>query len=261
MAIYRNIGVTGIFFSGNYANSNESYVGIYGSSRSATFDMRNEGNGSVNLPVDAIGSAEILEEAGCASYVEGISSTALTTSPTILASRSFTSPSSGYVLAIGTCQGQTNHVNGTVSSAQFGVSDVSSAFPEAQDVLFYVHPGMPSGWFDRPVTVHGLFPVSAGTQTFYFLGVENSHEFTAYDKSLTLVFIPSAYGITDDPGALVSAVTEERSNVQSRAITAQDVAAERAECERLNNERVRRELEDMRARIDELERELEQERR
>ena len=259
MGIYRDIGVTGIFLSGNYAASNDPLVGIYGSSRSATFDMRNEGNGSVVFPSDAIGSSEILEEAGCASYVEGVAGTALTTLPTILASRSFTSPASGYVLAIGTCQGQTNHVNGTTSSANFGVSRSSTTFPEAQEVLFYVHSGMPSGWFDRVVTVHCLFPVAAGTSTFYFLGEENSNDFTAYDKSLTLVFIPSAYGITDDPGAVASVVTDERSNVQSRVITAQDIAAEQAECERLNEERIRRELDEMRARIDELERELERE--
>ena len=54
-------------------------------------------------------------------------------------------------------------------------------------------------------------------------------------------------------------MTDERSNVQSRVITAQDIAAEQAECERLNEERIRRELDEMRARIDELERELERE--
>ena len=185
MGIYRDIGVTGIFLSGNYAGSNDSYLGIYGTSRTANFDMRLDGNSSVNLPVNAIGSSEILEEAGCASYVEGVAGTALTTLPTILASRSFTSPASGYVLAIGTCQGQTNHVNGTTSSANFGVSRSSTTFPEAQEVLFYVHSGMPSGWFDRVVTVHCLFPVAAGTSTFYFLGEENSNDFTPHAASCT----------------------------------------------------------------------------
>jgi hypothetical protein len=260
MGIYRDVGSTGIFLSGNYAGSNDSYLGIYGSSRSATFDVRLEGNSSVNLPTDAIGSTEILEEAGCASYVEGVASVSLDLTPVAIASRSIVAPSDGYILAIATCQGQTYHNNGTPSSAHFGVSDVANSFPGAQDVLYYVSSNMPTGWFDRVVTVHGLFPVSFGTHTFYFLGEENSNDFTAYDASLTLVFIPTAYGTTDVPGALVSNATEERSSTQSKAITAQDIAAERTECERLNEERIRRELDEMRARIDELENELERER-
>jgi len=259
MGIYRAIGSNGIFLTGNFGGTNESYLGIYGSSLSATFDMRQTGNSTVLLPTDAIGSSEILEEAGCASYVEGLSSIALTSLPTVIASRSITAPAVGYVLAIATCQGQTYHNNGAASSAHFGVSSSASAFPEAQDVLYYVHSEMPTGWFDRVVTVHGLFPVTSGTSTFYFLGEELNNNFTAFDRSLTLLFIPSAYGVISDPGALATGSTDERSNVQSKRITAGDIAAEQAECERLNKERIQRELDEMRARIDALERELESE--
>ena len=261
MRIYRNIGTPGLFLSGNYAASNESYLGIYGSSRSAIFDMRTEGSGSVSLPVDAIGSSEILEEAGCASFVDGLANVDLETTPTTLAVRSLTAPASGHVLVIATCQARTNHVNAYTSSANFGVSTSSSGFPSAQDVLFYITSGMPSGLFDRPLTVHGLFPVSAGTNTFYFLGQEINNDFTVWDVSLTAIFIPSAYGTVDDPGAVAAVATEEPSVSQSKVITPQDIAAERVESERLNDERIRRELDEMRAKIEELERELEEERR
>jgi len=261
MAIYRDIGSTGIYMAGNYAGSNDSYASISGSARTATFDMRMEGNSSVNLPVDAIGSSEILEEAGCASYLlaGGIS---LSSTPTTIASRSIAAPSSGYVLVIGTCQGQTYHNIGTASSAQFGVSNASGTMPSAQDALYYVHAGMPTGWFDRVVTVHGLFPVTEGTNTFYLLGRELSNDFTCYNTSLTLVYIPTAYGTVTEPTTLASSGAEEHPGTVSRsALTAQDIAAEQAECERLNEERIRRELGEMRSRIDDLQRELDRERR
>lgn len=69
-----------------------------------------------------------------------------------------------------------------------------------------------TGFFDYPVTVHGLFSVAAGNNTFFLLAKEFSGSLSAFDMQLTLVFFPTTYGTVDPtlaaPGADNSADTE-----------------------------------------------------
>jgi hypothetical protein len=114
-------------------------------------------------------------------------------------SRSITVPASGFVLAIGTCQANAFHTNGTTTNASFGVSDAAGVIPSTQDVGFFFESGLPSGQRLLPVTVQAIFSVTAGTHTFYFLGEEIAGDVSVNDMTLSLIYVPAQYGSVATP--------------------------------------------------------------
>jgi hypothetical protein len=245
---------------GNYDNTGSPRVSIFGASRSATFDMTQSGNSSVSLPTDAVSSIEIHNEPGTASYTEGGGSgTAIGASVTVIGSRSITVPSSGYVLVLASGQVTMNHVNGTDSYCQFGVSDNNAAFPPNQDITVGLDDNAPSGYYHMGSTFHGLFGVAgAGTYTYYFLGDETSGTFTLYDAQLTLLYIPTNYGTVMPTKQGIA--QEETRGEGWPGMTAATVAAERSESEAANMARIERELSDMRAEFEALREEMKERR-
>jgi hypothetical protein len=170
-------------------------ISMFGSSTSAAFNMGTVGNSSVQLPASSIGTSEIENETGVVSYAEGLSGLALDASIMMLAAQTISIPAPGYVLVIGTCQVEPNHTNTVTTSADFGVSASLAAFPANQDCLFRLDSDLPTGYYDFPITCHGLFSESsAGSYTYYLLGRENTGNVTVYDFQLTCVYIPTAYG-------------------------------------------------------------------
>ena len=254
--VRRSTGSNGFMIDGNYSAMNETRVSITGSS-SSYFRTDQTGDGSVILPAGAISDTEILDEPGAASYTEGLSSVTLTGDPTTIGIQSITCPTSGYVLAIGTCQGRSSHTTGTSSSAQFGVS-TDATLPENQDVGFYFPSGNPSGTYDIPVTVHGLFEVTAGSHDFYLLGQSLAGTHYAFDRQLTLVFLPTSYG-TIEPTVAGANVPDDQAPVKS--IPAGDAASIHAASAAANDARIEDELAALRARVEELERDRDDNRR
>jgi hypothetical protein len=254
--VYRSTSAAGFTVDGNYSATNEPRVTINGSARDALFYMDQSGNSSVQLPLDAIYDAEILDEPGVASNKEGAAGITLDGTLQTLLSRSLTCPSSGYVLVIGTAQPQIGHVQGTTSSADFGVSASSSSLPDNQDMGLIIASGVPSGTFQYPVTVHGLFSVSSGSNTFYLLADKSTGSFTVYDRQLTLVFIPTAYGtVTATKLAGEQNIPDEDAPKVS-SLSLSDIEAEKAESEAFNSARIERELAEMRAQIEALKAEM-----
>lgn len=251
--VARNTATPAFIVDGNYNGTAEPRVSIEGSSRSAHFRMDQTGDQCVVLPANAVGAAEVLDEPGVASYAEGGSTgIALATGAfSTLSLRTIVTPSSGYVLAIASCQARTLHSNGSQSSANFGVSESSTSLPANQDLLWRVLASMPSGNHDIPLTVHGLFRVaSAGSYTYYFLGNALEGTFYAYDFQFTLVYFPTMYG-TVQPTLAVA----EREGDDARGgspLGDAFAAAERAETEAANAARIERELAAMREEIEEL---------
>ena len=94
----RTTGVAGFVVDGNYSSTGQPLVGIYGTSRSAIFNMSQTEDNSVALPDNSISSTEILDEPGVAqqntSSIINIPSTTMTDIDTI----SVTIPSSGYIV-------------------------------------------------------------------------------------------------------------------------------------------------------------------
>lgn len=245
--VSRNDAQTGFVVDGNYIGSEEPSVSINGSTRSAAFNMYNSGNNSVILPQDVISSSELSNEPGAVSFTEGVGSVTLTTAHTTIASQSITVPTDGYVLVIGTCQGQASHTTGTNSAAEFGVSDVSNAFPDNQDVLLQVPPDAGSGTYCVPTTCTGLFDVAVGTHTLYFLGRASSGSFAAFDIQFSIIFIPTTYGTVKPTLASGASGTDDG---PAREITDADVAAQRAASEETNIARLEREIEEIHAELD-----------
>ncbi len=102
------------------------------------------------------------------------------------------------------------------------------------------------------VSVQWLFPVSAGTNTFYFLGDLLGGTWRVNSRNLTLAYFPTAYGTVSRTVAAPPSNPEQRTAEPGHALTEADIAAERAESEAFNNARIERELAEMEAKIAEL---------
>ena len=257
--VNRATSYAGFTVDGNYGNSNDPRVSITGATSSAVFDMSTTGNNSVALPADAVSNSEILDEPGVASNGEN-ASTLIGADPTVILSRSITVPASGYVLVMSSCQLTLIHSTGTASRAELGVSDNNTSFPYNQDIMAGLPGGAASGTYYIPVTTHGLFTVaSAGTYTYYFLGdlFDAAANFRSWDPQLTLVYIPTAYGSVVTPLAGSGSSSEDGSG-GNPGMTAAELAAERSASIADNDARVQRELSEMRAEIDALKREMEE---
>ncbi|MDP3025211.1 MAG: hypothetical protein Q8O10_06720 [candidate division Zixibacteria bacterium] len=155
------------------------------------------GNSSVILPNGSISAAEILDEPGVASNANSDGVAITSTALAIILSRTITAPAAGFVLVLGTTQFEVSHTTGTSDLYNIGVSGSSTALPANQDLFTSVIAALPTGIYQKVVSPHGLFVVSAGANTFYLLGekvASTSVNATAFDSQLTLVFFPTAYG-------------------------------------------------------------------
>jgi len=256
--VRRSTSSYGFTVDANYGGTKDPYVNIDGSSRDAIFNMSLSGNSSVQLPSDAIYDYEILDEPGVASNKDGSSQVTLTGATQTLLSRTITCPSSGYVLVIGTAQPQFNHVKGTSTGGTFGVSTSSSSFPVNQDVLVAIPSSAEDGTYYSAVTVHGLFSVSSGNNTFYFLADKYSGGTVyVFDMQLTLAYFPTAYGGVVSTKIAGEPDVPDDQALEAPAITDADVTAEQAEAEAFNTARLERELAEIRARVEALEQEQE----
>ncbi|HMA77376.1 MAG TPA: hypothetical protein VKO43_08710, partial [Candidatus Krumholzibacteriaceae bacterium] len=161
LTVRRNTGSIGFIVDGNWAGTGNPLVGIQGSSSGTLFHTNNSGNSSVSLPANAVSSAEMLNEPGTASYMNGLTATIIGADATVIGSRSITVPASGYVLVMSSAQLTIGHTNGTSSRAEFGVSDSSTELPGNQDVMAGLPSGAPTGNYYIPITGHGLFSVGS----------------------------------------------------------------------------------------------------
>jgi|GEM_PF-528968 len=192
-----NSGTPGFVVDGNFNGSQSTVVHIDGD-YSMSFYTNVEGDPSVNLPTDAIASDEVLDEPGVAGATDDPSfGVALSTGTNVLLGRTISCPGSGYCVVIGTCQPIVNHTNGSASFAQFGVSASNSSLPSNQDVSILLPAELPTSGYNLPVTVHGMFSVSAGSNSFYLLatGMLPGNSIDVYDMQLSIMYFPTAYGV------------------------------------------------------------------
>jgi hypothetical protein len=233
----------GIDLNGNWSGLEEPALRVLGTARSAVFSMGSTGNASVQLPTDAIGSTEMLNEPGVARN-QNLSAFSLTGGVDVITSRSITVPAGGYVLALGTCDLLTSHTNGVFSTARIGLSS-TTALPSTQLVYSQIAPGAASGTYHNPVTSHELFTVaSAGTYTFYYLANETAGDLSVDTAVLSLAYFPTAYGTVPLAGR------EGDDDAEGRPLTPADIAAEQAEAREFDLARVEGELAGIRAELE-----------
>lgn len=180
---------SGLFYEGRMALGSDAppsgILDVVGPPQDAT----------VVLPGNAISSAEMLDEPGvCSAFEEG--SISFASGGTTLTTATIQCPSSGYVLAIGTTTVRSVAYN--ASGGKVGIESTATPSPtppaDAYQLLF--SDDMPSILAYCPVTVHKVFPVTAGARTFYLRGWRGFGDNgpSSLEAGLTLLFIPSAYG-------------------------------------------------------------------
>jgi hypothetical protein len=186
------------------------------------------GDNSVILPGNSIGPFEIFAEAGGASILNS-GSIAMDGTVQTLLTRAFTVPAAGYVLVIGSLEATAAHTIGSSSIGVFGVSENAGAFPSNQDLRYTLSAALATGTYSSPITVHGLFQVAAGVNTFYLLGQEGTGSFSAAEMQLTLLYIPTVYGqVVPTAGAEATKETESV-DIDDRVVQLNDSAGREVE--------------------------------
>jgi hypothetical protein len=159
--------------------------------------------GNQELGPNAADKTKILDEPGVVQDVDYLDLTLTQRywdNPHQLESVTLTAPTSGYALVMGSASLSVIHANGTDDSAVVGISNVGTgSFPLPDDQRKYVvlSSNAPSGSYSIPVASQKIFPVNAGSNTFYLLaGKQFSSDggFKVNAVSLSVVFFPTSYG-------------------------------------------------------------------
>jgi hypothetical protein len=149
------------------------------------------GNGSVILPSDAIGAAEILDEPGQARS-EVASLIILTDGADVtMVFGGIYCPASGFVLAVAEAEMLNGVSVGNIPEIQYDVRPVGSVTPPAR--VFRMSSSV--GHRLRQTCVR-VFPVQEGLQTFEYFGRSANSEAApgrAWNPELTLIFLPTQY--------------------------------------------------------------------
>lgn len=176
------------------------------------------GNGSVVFPKDAISSEEMLNESGVASSVlsadsdVGRCTVAIDSTLRSIRSRQLSAPADGFVMVIATARIDISHTNLVSSEVIFGVSNFTDSLPENQQMGLTMDGNAPTGMYHDTITVHGLFKANTGDSRYHLLAQQISGDFRVCDIQLTVMYIPTAYGIIEpsDPGELQTNPSEPR---------------------------------------------------
>lgn len=158
------------------------------------------GDDGVKLPESSIGPGELLAEAGIAhKFIDDNNGVGFPLPPNeyvVLAARTIDAPTDGYILALASSgfKVANNNIFAGSTSISFCVTQATDSFDCGRP------PSTTVKSLDPIIaSTNSVFPVSAGPQNV-FLWVQSSNlndEYVAVDASLTLLFIPSAYGTVD----------------------------------------------------------------
>jgi hypothetical protein len=258
----------GFYVNGNDANTEATTVSIHGPDRVIVFQTKSSGNASVQLPDDAIEADEILDEVGVVSAgYAGQAAPPVFGDYWSMRQVDITAPAAGYALVIGTCEVRLQHA-GLLggSSVTLGVSTSSGSIPTNQHVTFKPPPEIGNVVYQVPMTVHGVFPVSEGTNTFHLVGLISTH-FTddtwVGEVQLSVIYIPTDYGDIypyEYPAARTTTEGGDADEIEAARgpLTQADIEAERTASIAANQARIDRELAEMRAEMEKLRREMEE---
>ena len=210
--------------------------------------------------VGSVKSADILNEPGVAAYVgpsypEYLDDTVFT----VICSLTIDCPASGYVLAVahGRIATLPQHTFGIASHAVVGISDNSTWLPGNQDLDFQIDSAAPTGAYSVPFGMTSMFEVTAaGSRTYYCLGYEYpGAAISIADVQFNLVYLPTAYG-TVDPVPPPQRAAGGDGWVRSDSLIRMEAGAEKTEPRTVDVLQLERELADMKARIELIQRQI-----
>ncbi len=213
-------------------NSNEFRLGYktggtdYGAHltlKDGEMHLTGTGDASVQLPTDAISSAEILDEPGIGRAVRA-NAIAADWDWTTIHSRTCTFPTSGYAVVLVTADLQVQFQNIHV---EFGITNNSTIAPHLY-TRQHDFENSPNFTVRENFNIHEVFSVSAGSNIFSFVGKSLGDEYRGYiyATSMTIMFFPTAYGTVSAVAASPDD-TKDFSNVtaQPRLYTSEAVPA------------------------------------
>jgi len=158
--------------------------------------------GSVILPEGSIDSVDIFDEAGAAQTLHPFAS--VTTAGAVMVESTINAASSGYVLAL--VSGQFAAIDNNmlpllVNELRYGLSS-NCAAPNLNETALRRQPfgGSGSFIFEHPIATQHLFQVTPGPKTICLIARVVGAGLVAFDirsMTLTLIFIPTAYGTVD----------------------------------------------------------------
>jgi hypothetical protein len=211
------------------------------------FDLGQVADSSVQLPVDAISDPEILDEPGIAAAALSGTIYPITTTYSTLSSATATFPDRGYVVVIAEA---TFRADTLFNYLQCQLVDNSG-----QVAFWYWDPGDVDTYFDQRQTYVFTDSVTAGTNTYALQVSHNAGSCAATYPKVTVLYFPTAYGTVSSPLALGSDLNSPTAQRRPEAVasTPVDVAADRAASVEFNAERMRREMQDMKDRLAQLE--------
>lgn len=175
--------------------------------------------------------------AGAAQAEDTEAQTAIAATPTVLAQATIMCPADGFVLVMASCEAALDHEDEDFQSAvypavptftaEFGVSSSASELPADQHKRWSITNVEPYYRARNVISVQKVFSVAAGSSTFYFLGkqTEGNKTFTAEDKTITLVFIPKAYGEVSASNASGRLATAAPVEVKPASVTTSSPSA------------------------------------
>lgn len=154
------------------------------------------GDASVQLPVDAINSDEIVDEPGIANRIQGAAVFLTSGLDSAILVRTITAPVDGYVIAFATAYVDFGHAMGSFSGITFGVVPPGGTLGSAPTVSGQISGNAPGGSYRMPISVTAAFDVSAGANQFS-LEVDNfgGNILSVANSQLTLLYVPTAYGL------------------------------------------------------------------
>jgi len=247
-------GIPEIILDGNYEGTGDPFVKLSGNSRTVAFNTSLTGDESVEFPGSAISSLERSDEPGVTTSTDGVTTIDLPYRAwTVIEAVTISAPADGYVIVIGSCQGRCDHTNMTSSIGYYGVSATSTNAPANQYVQWSIPYAQPTGLYVTPVTVHGVFTATEGSNNYFLMGYEYEGDYSAVNIQLSAIYVPTSYG---GVGAVAAGGGEEGSVVTSGK-SAADIGSEQADAVSADRERMKKELAQMREQFRRLEEKVE----
>jgi hypothetical protein len=243
-------GTTGILLEGNSDGSGEPHLAIVGSQSALNFDLKPGGEISLILPPGTVTSDQILDETGLASGVQPGAIINIEDTYRSLACATATFPSDGYVMVIAEATMRGGATESWIDGRLREDGDAAAHW--------YWDAGDLDKWYDQRQTYTHAQVVDSGTHTFELQIRQPRGKVDAVDARVTVVFVPTAYGLIATSVPLSEAVGPDSSQIAPSTVSGINVAAEQNASVAANQARIQAELDEMSVRVAELQAELAQ---
>ncbi len=159
---------------------------------------------AINQVVDAADS-DLLDgkDGPGVAYEKNDSGTTVPSTVSVLQSAEITAPQDGYVIAEAYSQISSSHTTGTLDDARLSLAAQTNDW-DADGIQRNVGfpAALPTDFYSTIWSEQKVYPVEAGSHVFYVLGVLNSGSLEYSSTTLTLLWVPAAYGnVNTDPSS------------------------------------------------------------